>query len=103
MAERTTRPDPAGGYRLHFDPGIAVRFGETSGRDADLWTVWDGIACPVLILRGEDSDLLLRRTATEMTTRGPRASCVEFEGRGHNPPLLDPIEIDVILDWLQAD
>ena len=30
--------------------------------DVVLWQLWDRIECPVLILRGEDSDLLVRQT-----------------------------------------
>jgi pimeloyl-ACP methyl ester carboxylesterase len=102
MAERSTRADSSGGVRLHFDKGIAVRFNETSDQDADLWKLWDAIDCPVLVLRGEDSDLLLRETANEMATRGPGAEVIEFPGCGHNPPLLERPEIDAIIDWLGA-
>lgn len=103
MAERTTRPDGRGGYRLHHDPAVAVRFHETSGQDADLWRLWDAIDCPVLVLRGEHSDLLLAETSAEMARRGPGAQVIEFAGCGHHPPLLEPREIEVIIDWLRAD
>jgi len=100
MAERTTRQDGRGGYRLHFDAGIATRFHEASDRDGDAWTIWDGIECPVLVLRGERSDLLLAETAAEMATRGPGADVIEFTGRGHNPPLLDGNEVQEVVAWL---
>jgi pimeloyl-ACP methyl ester carboxylesterase len=102
MAERTTRPDDAGGYRLHHDPGIAVRFHETSDQDADLWQVWDGVEGPVLVLRGRNSDLLLAETAAEMVTRGPEAKVIEFAGCGHAPALLEAPQIDAVVDWLGA-
>jgi pimeloyl-ACP methyl ester carboxylesterase len=100
MAERSTKADGSGDYRLHYDPAISVRLRETSDQDADLWKLWDRIECPVLLLRGEDSDLLLRETADEMATRGPGAEVVEFAGCGHNPPLLERPEIQTIIDWL---
>jgi pimeloyl-ACP methyl ester carboxylesterase len=102
MAERTTRPDGAGGYRLHHDAGIAVRFHETSDQDADMWKLWDAIYCPVLVLRGENSDLLPHETVDEMATRGPRAEVIEIAGCGHNPPLLERHEIETIIEWLSA-
>jgi pimeloyl-ACP methyl ester carboxylesterase len=66
----------------------------------DLWTLWDAVRCPVLVLRGADSDVLLRHTAEEMVRRGPRARLVEFPGIGHAPALLAPEQIGVVRDWL---
>lgn len=100
MAERTARANGEGGYRLHYDPDIAVRFLETADRDVDLWNSWDAIRCPVLALRGETSDLLLPETAAEMRARGPRATLLEVPGCGHNPPLLDSFQIEPVLAWL---
>lgn len=103
MTERTIRSDGSDGYRLHYDPAISVRFHESAGEDADLWGLWDAITCAVLVLRGEDSDLLLAETAAEMTTRGPGAQVVELAGCGHAPALQDVDQIGVLVDWLTAD
>ena len=102
MAESRTRRDEAGAYRLHYDPGIAVNLHATADRDADLWRYWDVISCPVLVLRGEESDLLLVETIEEMRMRGPGAEVIEFGGCGHNPPLLERSQIDPVVDWLAA-
>ncbi len=52
---------------LAYDPGIAVPFNNADGlADIDLWQIWDAIRCPVLVLRGESSDLLSAETAAEM-------------------------------------
>ncbi|MDH3205987.1 MAG: alpha/beta hydrolase [Gemmatimonadota bacterium] len=102
MAERSTRPDGSG-YRLHYDPAIAIRFVETSGRNADLWKLWDAVRSRVLVLRGAASDLLLADTAAQMTTRGPGSEIIEFAGCGHHPPLLEPDQIDPVVAWLEAD
>ena len=56
----------------------------------------------VLLLRGRDSDLLLRETAEEMVGRGPGCRLVEFSGCGHAPPLLEPAQIEPVLDFLIA-
>jgi len=79
---------------------VSVNLHATADRDADLWRFWDAIRCPVLVLRGERSDLLLRETAEEMTTRGPRADLIEFRDCGHTPPLLDRSQIDPVVAWL---
>lgn len=40
------------------------------------WSAFDQVECPVLVLRGETSDLLLEDTLREMTQRGPRCVCL---------------------------
>jgi pimeloyl-ACP methyl ester carboxylesterase len=100
ITEISTRPAEGGGWRLHYDPGIAEAFAQATFEDVTFWPVWDVIACPVLILRGESSDILPRQTALEMTQRGPKAELVEFKGCGHAPPLLEAEQITVVRQWL---
>jgi pimeloyl-ACP methyl ester carboxylesterase len=105
LAEHSIRHTEDGRLRLHYDPGIAQAFRAGPIEDIDdldLWTVWDNIHCPVLVLRGEASDLLLPETAAEMATRGPKARVVEIEGCGHAPMLMDPDQIAIIRDWLRS-
>ena len=70
--------------------------------DVDLWAVWDAIHCPVLVLRGADSDLLTRDTAREMTRRGPKAELVEFPGCGHAPALNVPDQLNAVETFIRA-
>lgn len=100
LATHTARTYPDGRLGLAYDQrlGEAMRAGPVE--DVDLWPVWDRIRCPVLVLRGRDSDLLLTETAEEMTRRGPGAELVEFEGVGHAPALMAEEQIAVIRDWL---
>jgi pimeloyl-ACP methyl ester carboxylesterase len=102
MTERSVQRDEAGACRLHYDPRIALPFRRTAGRDVDVWSVWDRITCPVLVLRGEHSDLLMAETAQQMATRGPRAEVIEIRGCGHAPALLDSEQLEPILRWLGA-
>jgi pimeloyl-ACP methyl ester carboxylesterase len=102
MAEMRTRPREGGGLRLHYDPAVSLNLHATADRDADLWRYWDQIRCPVLVLRGESSDLLLRETVSEMATRGPGVELIEFGGCGHNPPLFERNQIDPVVAWLTA-
>ncbi len=88
-----------GSWELRYDPSIALAFnGEL--QDIDLSAYWDRITCPTLVLRGADSDVLLRETAAEMTQRGPRARLVEFAGVGHAPMLLTDEQTAVVRDFL---
>ena len=69
-------------------------------KDFDLWSLYDAMRCPTLLLRGELSDLLTRDTAGEMARRGPRAKVVEIRGVGHAPTLLHPEQIALVREFL---
>lgn len=79
-----------GPFVLHYDPAIARPFRNAapdaaSQGEAVMWALYDRIEASTLVTRGADSDLLSRDTAQAMTTRGPHARLVEFEGVGHAP------------------
>lgn len=90
----------ARGLRLHYDPSLALPFREDLDSDIDLWPVWEKIACPVLILRGEESDILRADTAEQMLVRGPAAELIEFPEVGHAPMLMDRVQIEAVREWL---
>jgi pimeloyl-ACP methyl ester carboxylesterase len=97
-----------GDYRQHFDPAIARNFSWPLMVDIALWSVWDKVACPVLILRGEDSDLLHASTVREMQKRGAAARqklvrAIEVRGSGHAPALMTDSQIALIEDFLASD
>ena len=93
------------GFVLRYDPAIAEPFraitaDSTSSGEAALWQVYDAMRCEVLLLRGQDSDLLDVDTARDMTQRGPKAHLVEFPGVGHAPTLIAPDQIAVVQEFL---
>jgi pimeloyl-ACP methyl ester carboxylesterase len=97
-----------GDYRQHFDPGIGRNFSWPLLVDVALWNVWEKVACPVLILRGEDSDLLHASTVREMQKRGLAAKqklvrAIEVRGSGHAPALMTDSQIALIEDFLASD
>ncbi len=101
LATHSSRSYDDGSVAVGYDPAIGDAFaGEL--KDVVLWPLWDAISCPTLLLRGADSDLLLRETAREMTERGPRARLVEFPGVGHAPMLMSEDQIAVVKDFLLA-
>jgi len=100
LARHSVRQSTAGDYRLAYDPGIVAPMKSAPLQDWDLWSVWDQIRCPVLVLRGADSDVLLPEIAAQMRRRGPRAEVVEFVGVGHAPALMAPEQIEVVRRWL---
>jgi pimeloyl-ACP methyl ester carboxylesterase len=104
LAEHSARPLDEGGFGLAYDPRIGDAFrGDKPLEDVDLWPVWDAVRCPVLVLRGAESDLLLADTAREMRRRGPRARVVELPGVGHAPALMADDQIAPVRDWLRRE
>ena len=96
---------PEGGWRLHYDPAIAVPFAlgtaEANAKaEAALWKVYDRIAAQTLVLHGAESDLLLPATVQAMAARGPRARSVDLAGIGHAPTLVNGESLRVALDFL---
>jgi pimeloyl-ACP methyl ester carboxylesterase len=92
---------------LHYDPAIVEPIRQLSHEafvqgEAVLWSLYDQIACPTLLLRGRDSEVLMTATAQAMTQRGPRAQLLEFTGVGHAPTLVDPAQTRPLVDWLLA-
>ena len=101
VARTNSRQRSDGTWGVGYDPAIAVPF-RAHPAPANLWPLWDAIACPTLVLRGAESDLLSHATAREMTVRGPRARLVEFAGIGHAPMLLARDQVDIVVDFLRS-
>jgi pimeloyl-ACP methyl ester carboxylesterase len=90
-------PDGTWGFR--YDPGIAMVL-QGDLQDIDISKQWDAITCPTLLLRGAESDVLTRDTATAMTQRGPKAKLVEFPAIGHAPMLMTDEQVRVVREFL---
>lgn len=89
------------GYRLSFDPQIVQNFRRYwMFMHVTLWQYWDRIQCPVLILRGVESDFLSSTLADKMLRRLPNAELIEFEGVGHVPSLNSEEQIVPVMEWL---
>jgi pimeloyl-ACP methyl ester carboxylesterase len=99
LTETSVRRLPDGRVTPHYDPAMVRQF-IVHPRDYDRWPEYDAIDIPVLVLRGEHSDLLERDTATQMTARGPRARVVEIAGCGHTPSLNVPAQFALVRDFL---
>ena len=104
LALHSVRAEP-GGYRLRYDPALAGPFRATAEADADLWAAWAKVRAPVLVLRGELSEVLGAETARLMAAggpdgAGPKAEIVPFSGVGHAPSLMGEDQIGKVADWL---
>ncbi|MCA6060508.1 alpha/beta hydrolase [Thalassolituus sp. ST750PaO-4] len=86
------------GLCLRYDPAIADGFAAVTG-DVDLSAVWSAVHCPVLVIRGAESDLLLAETARSMLQHND-TQLVEFPGIGHAPMLMARDQITAVQNFL---
>ena len=107
LTENVIKSTPAGRLMLRYDPGIAAPFkaamaAQGEGKDVELWPLYDAVACPTLVIRGETSDLLKRGTVDAMRERGPRAQSVEVQGVGHAPMFMDEAQVRLVSEFLMT-
>jgi pimeloyl-ACP methyl ester carboxylesterase len=101
LTSNWVRQGQDGTWRPHYDPRIAEPFKANMPKgDMELWSHYDAVRCPTLVIRGAQSDLLAKKTVEEMARRGPKAKVVEIPGVGHAPTLLNADQIQVIRDFL---
>ncbi|HNR82440.1 MAG: alpha/beta hydrolase [Rubrivivax sp.] len=104
LTETSTRRLPDGRVTPHYDPAIVGQFTHHPD-DYLIWHHYDALTLPVLLLRGEDSDLVLRPTAEQMRLRGPgargRLQWVEVPGCGHAPALNVPEQLALVSDFIE--
>ena len=95
--EHGTKPIE-GGLTWKYDRGLrdAVRAG--TWRDPiDLWPLWRAIACPILLVRGGESDVLSPEIAKRMLDENPNARLAEVAGAGHTVPGDQPAVFQTLL------
>jgi len=110
LARHSVLKSKPGDYRLRYDPGIGESLRGHSDPEfplgpnflagIDLWSTWAQVRCPVLVLRGADSDVLTRATVDRMQTEKPNVQLVEFPGTGHAPALMDRHQIAAVKRFL---
>ena len=105
LTETSTRRLPDGRVTPHYDPAMVQQF-ISHPDDYLVWDHYDAISIPVLCLRGENSDLVLRDTTAEMLRRGPGTQglthVVEIAGCGHAPALNVPDQLNRVAKFIDA-
>jgi pimeloyl-ACP methyl ester carboxylesterase len=110
VLEHGIAQDDDGSFVLRYDPALAqlprspdreLPLGRDFMRGVDAWSAWDAVRCPVLVLRGADSDVLLPDTVERMRAK-PNVHVVEFPGIGHAPALMNVEQITVVAEFLRA-
>jgi pimeloyl-ACP methyl ester carboxylesterase len=84
-----------------YDPQLSKAITVMDGPTPELWPQFAALAhVPVLVIRGENSDILSEKTLAEMRARHPRLASITVRGEGHAPLLKDAATIGAIADFL---
>lgn len=107
MAKRMCRQEN-GEIRFDYDMAIAVPFrAADSAPPVDMWPFFLALTQkPLLVVRGEKSDLLTAETAEKMCAAAPGVKLVVVPGVGHAPTLGEPeaiAAIDAFLEKVSGD
>lgn len=108
--------DGASGIELGYDPALRTAFKEqfsaATGKKAEeeepvegggLWPAFDALeGLPLLVLRGENSDILSVETVGRMRARRPDMGAVTVRDRGHIPFLDEPECADALAEYFGA-
>jgi pimeloyl-ACP methyl ester carboxylesterase len=105
LAETSTRRLPDGRVTPHYDPAITQQFFREVP-EYPMWTEYDALTIPVMVMRGAQSDLISPDTLQAMHTRGPGKLGLlrteEIAGCGHAPALNVPSQWALIAEFLKA-
>ena len=81
-----------GQFVMDYDPALAHQFGslDDAAPAPDLWPLYDKLCDrPVLVIHGENSDLLSAETCARMLEKNGKAQLRTVSGQGHAPVLWD--------------
>ena len=99
LAQHAARLDADGKWRFRYDPGIGRNFHAAPPADVDLRPFWSGVHGPVLVIRGEHSDLVTPATLEEMRQRAHTETYV-VANTGHAPMLMDDVQAGAVRRFL---
>jgi pimeloyl-ACP methyl ester carboxylesterase len=102
---RLTFEEKDGKFATRYDPMLtkALEAMDIEAPLPKLWPQFEGLRnLPLLVIRGENSDLLSPQTLDEMIARHPGAEAYTVPGQGHAPLLLDVASIERICAFIAA-
>ena len=100
--QHSLRQRPDGKWTWKYDPVLrdpARRAQQQSTREDSVsrWALWERIACPTLIIRGQQSDVLSQEVAERMLERNNNSRLVEIPNAGHRVPGDNPVAFEQAL------
>ena len=99
LAEHVAKQDDKGRWVFRYDPQLGEGFKAVMNQDVDLRAYWGNVHGPVMLIRGESSDLLTAGILEEMARR-PRTERLVVPRTGHAPMLMDDFQVGAIRRFL---
>lgn len=99
LASRSVRRLPNGNFMMHYDPEVMRVFAEHID-NFDAWAEFEALPCPVMLISGEQSDLIPKPIVDKMKQKKPEMPVFAVANCGHAPHLNDNAQIDAIRDFL---
>lgn len=96
---QTTWSDREAGRVYRHDLRAMQAYRATALRSVRQWQQWESIHCPVLVIRGMQTDTLSQATARRMM-KNPRVTLMHIPHTGHTPALAEPNHIWCVGQWL---
>jgi pimeloyl-ACP methyl ester carboxylesterase len=96
----SVKPAPASGLMWKMDPNVRRPVRGTQQR-FDFWVPYARITCPILIVRGGESDILAPDTTARMCKVQNLATVVEIPGVAHAPMLTEPASLAAIKEFFK--
>jgi len=90
-------------FKSLCDPNIAHAFRNPWHYSVDLWKYWDAIDIPILVVRGQQSDLLPEGVLKDMMRRNGNVSVHTVQDCGHAPALIVDDQIEVVTKFLNGN
>jgi pimeloyl-ACP methyl ester carboxylesterase len=103
VTAHAVREDPNGpGYVARMDPKIVVAYHWLFYYRMALWSHWERIRRPILLVHGEHSDFVPRRLLHAMKRAAPQMQSYRVARVGHMPMLMSAEEIATIRAFLES-
>jgi pimeloyl-ACP methyl ester carboxylesterase len=99
LAEHVAKQDEKGRWLFRYDPRLGEGFTAVMNQDVDLRAYWNTVHGPVMLIRGESSDLLTAEIFEEMGKR-PRTERLVVPRTGHAPMLMDDFQVGAVRRFL---
>ena len=96
----SVKPAPDAGLMWKMDPNVRRPVRGTQQR-FDFWVPYARITCPILIVRGGESDILAPDTTARMCKVHNLAKAVEIPGVAHAPMLTEPASLAAIKEFFK--
>jgi len=101
---RLTWQETGSGLVTRYDPALSATLAAVDPLEPPppLWEQYDALPdVPLMVIRGEHSDLLSRETVAAMRARRPGLEAIEIAGEGHAPLLADGRTLEPIARFIE--